>query len=84
MRVYKDGIYRTIESYEYGRYFSAGWKKIGGNPEPQAPQENIKVVDDLTVTKEEEPFVEETETEPVVEETEQPKLIVKPKKPKNK
>lgn len=84
MRVYKDGIYRTIESYEYGRYFSAGWKKIGGNPEPQAPQENIKVVDDLTVTKEEEPVVEETETEPVVEETEQPKLIVKPKKPKNK
>ena len=73
MRVYKDGIYRTIESYEYGRYFSAGWKKIGGNPEPQAPQENIKVVDELTVTKEE---------EPVVEETEQPKLIVKPKKPK--
>lgn len=84
MRVYKDGIYKTIESYEYGRYFSAGWKKIGGNPEPQAPQENIKVVDDLTVTKEEEPVVEETETEPVVEETEQPKLIVKPKKPKNK
>lgn len=84
MRVYKDGIYRTIESYEYGRYFSAGWKKIGGNPEPQAPQENIKVVDELTVTKEEEPVVEETETEPVVEETEQPKLIVKPKKPKNK
>ena len=84
MRVYKDGIYRTIESYEYGRYFSAGWKKIGGNPEPQAPQENIKVVDDLTVTKEEEPAVEETKTEPVVEETEQPKLIVKPKKPKNK
>ena len=75
MRVYKDGIYRTIESYEYGRYFSAGWKKIGGNPETQAPQENIKVVDELTVTKEE---------EPVVEETEQPKLIVKPKKPKNK
>ena len=75
MRVYKDGIYKTIESYEYGRYFSAGWKKIGGNPEPQAPQENIKVVDDLTVTKEE---------ETVVEETEQPKLIVKPKKPKNK
>ena len=84
MRVYKDGVYTTIESYEYGRYFSAGWKKIGGNPEPQAPQENIKVVDDLTVTKEEEPVVEETETEPVVEETEQPKLIVKPKKPKNK
>ena len=84
MRVYKDGIYKTIESYEYGRYFSAGWKKIGGNPEPQAPQENIKVVDELTVTKEEEPVVEETETEPVVEETEQPKLIVKPKKPKNK
>ena len=84
MRVYKDGIYRTIESYEYGRYFSAGWKKIGGNPEPQAPQENIKVVDELTVTKEEEPVVEETETEPVIEETEQPKLIVKPKKPKNK
>ena len=75
MIVYKDGVYTTIESYEYGRYFSAGWKKIGGNPEPQAPQENIKVVDDLTVTKEE---------EPVVEETEQPKLIVKPKKPKNK
>ena len=84
MRVYKDGIYRTIDSYEYGRYFSAGWKKIGGNPEPQAPQENIKVVDELTVTKEEEPVVEETKTEPVVEETEQPKLIVKPKKPKNK
>ena len=84
MRVYKDGIYKTIESYEYGSYFAAGWKKIGGNPEPQAPQENIKVVDDLTVTKEEEPVVEETETEPVVEETEQPKLIVKPKKPKNK
>ena len=84
MRVYKDGIYRTIESYEYGSYFAAGWKKIGGNPEPQAPQENIKVVDELTVTKEEEPVVEETETEPVVEETEQPKLIVKPKKPKNK
>lgn len=84
MRVYKDGIYKTIESYEYGSYFSAGWKKIGGNPEPQAPQENIKVVDELTVTKEEEPVVEETETEPVVEETEQPKLIVKPKKPKNK
>lgn len=75
MRVYKDGVCTTIESYEYGRYFSAGWKKIGGNPEPQAPQENIKVVDDLTVTKEEEPAVEETE---------QPKLIVKPKKPKNK
>ena len=75
MRVYKDGIYKTIESYEYGSYFAAGWKKIGGNPEPQAPQENIKVVDELTVTKEE---------EPVVEETEQPKLIVKPKKPKNK
>ena len=84
MRVYKDGIYKTIESYEYGSYFAAGWKKIGGNPEPQAPQENIKVVDDLTVTKEEEPVVEETETKPVVEETEQPKLIVKPKKPKNK
>ena len=84
MRVYKDGIYKTIESYEYGRYFSSGWKKIGGNPEPQAPQENIKVVDELTVTKEDEPVVEETETEPVVEETEQPKLIVKPKKPKNK
>ena len=84
MRVYKDGIYKTIESYEYGSYFAAGWKKIGGNPEPQAPQENIKVVDELTVTKEEEPVVEETETEPVVEETEQPKLIVKPKKPKNK
>lgn len=75
MRVYKDGIYKTIESYEYGSYFSAGWKKIGGNPEPQAPQEKIKVVDELTVTKEE---------QPVVDELEQPKLIVKPKKPKNK
>ena len=56
MQIKKDGIYRTIDSKDFGLFQQSGWEKVV--TEPIVKSEPIKV---------EEPVVEQ-KTEPVEEE----------------
>jgi hypothetical protein len=48
MKVTKDGITKTIQSSEWGKYQQQGWHK-SGCPEPQPSQEGLYVIDDYTI-----------------------------------
>ena len=50
MRIIKDGISKNIESKEYGQYVNKGWRK-GGCSEPQPSQEGLVIVDDYTISQ---------------------------------
>ena len=62
MKIRKDGIYRSIDSKDFGIFQKYGWEKVVVEPvaEPKPIKEEIKI---------EEPIVEEVvEAEPIVEE----------------
>jgi hypothetical protein len=48
MKITKDGITKTIQSSEWGKYQQQGWKKSGCS-EPQPSQEGLYVIDDYTI-----------------------------------
>ena len=48
MKITKNGITRTIDSKEWGKYCSQGWKKSGCS-EPQPSQEDLYIIDDYTI-----------------------------------
>jgi hypothetical protein len=48
MKVTRNGITRTIQVSEWGKYSKDGWKKSGCS-EPQPSQEGLYVVDDYTI-----------------------------------
>jgi len=77
MQIKRGGIYKTIDSKDFGIYQSAGWIKV-------VKTEVAKIVEEPI--KEEEPVVEPVE-EPVVEEevpvVEEPVVTPKPKKKKS-
>lgn len=62
MKIKRDGIYKTIDSKDFGVFQKSGWEKVITDPivEPEPIKEDVKV---------EEPIVEEVaEPEPIVEE----------------
>ena len=48
MKITRDGITRTIESKDWGKYAKDGWNKSGCS-EPQPSQEGLVVIDDYTI-----------------------------------
>ena len=52
MKVTRNGITKSIQSSEWGKYQQQGWKKMGCS-EPQPNQEGLYVVDDYTIAKKE-------------------------------
>ncbi len=48
MKITKNGITKTIQSKEWGKYQKQGWKKSGCF-EPQPSQEGLYVIDDYTI-----------------------------------
>ena len=48
MKITRDGITRTIESKDWGKYAKDGWNKSGCS-EPQPSQEGLYVIDDYTI-----------------------------------
>ena len=48
----KNGIFKTINSKDFGYYQQRGWKK-SGCIEPQPNQDNLYIVDDYTIAKKE-------------------------------
>lgn len=50
MKVTRNGITRTIQVSEWGKYSKDGWKKSGCS-EPQPSQEGLVIVDDYTISR---------------------------------
>jgi len=50
MRIGKDGIYKTIDSKDWKLYADRGWRKSGCS-EPQPSQEGLIIVDDYTISR---------------------------------
>lgn len=48
MKVTRNGITKSIQSSEWGKYQQQGWKKSGCS-EPQPSQEGLVVIDDYTI-----------------------------------
>lgn len=48
MKVTKNGITKSIQSSEWGKYQQQGWRK-SGCPEPQPSQEGLYIIDDYTI-----------------------------------
>ena len=48
MKVTRNGITKTIQSSEWGKYQKNGWHKSGCS-EPQPSQEGLYVIDDYTI-----------------------------------
>ena len=67
MKVYKDGIYKTIKSDEYGVYLASGFVKVINEVKSEPIPEPEPVVEEVKVEEVVEPEVEEvTEPEPKV------------------
>lgn len=78
MKIRKEGIYRTIDSKDYGIYQKSGWEKVIVDEKPKSVEkpkaeivEQPKVVDKVAIEG-------EIEEKPVVEEV----VVPKPKKKK--
>ena len=50
MKVTKNGITRTIQVSEWGKYAKDGWRKCGCS-EPQPSQEGLVIVDNYTISR---------------------------------
>lgn len=50
MKIYKDGIYRSVDKKNLKKYIDNGWKK-GGCNEPQPSQIGLIIVDDYTISR---------------------------------
>lgn len=48
MKITRDGITRTIEAKDWGKYAKEGWHKSGCS-EPQPSQEGLVAIDDYTI-----------------------------------
>lgn len=48
MKITKNGITKSIQSSEWGKYQQQGWCKSGCS-EPQPSQEELYVIDDYTI-----------------------------------
>ena len=79
MQIKRSGIYKPIDSKDFGIYQQMGWEKVIAEPakvvEPKPVIEEPKAI-------EPEPIVEEVKAEePIIEE--EPRVAPKPKKKKN-
>ena len=87
MKIYKDGIFKTISPSEFGIYQAAGFKKVyEGNVGEVKPNKKATKTEPIVVEPEEkeEPVIEE-KTEPlIVEEEVEEEPQVNNKKGKNK
>ena len=76
MKIRKGGIFKTIDSKDFGIYQKQGWEKVINEPLPKLEEVKPKKVEEIVI--EEEQPIKEVETEPIVEE------IVIPKSKKKK